>query len=170
MYEGVTFNNLRKALYYLYFGIDYPEEVAYTYIIPMQQNFFTPLKIQSKDTYIQYFITKDTVLTQDGFEYDRNMTYKVAECSLRFVGEHAETWAKFFHHLTQRHDVYDIFMGTCQAQKLEYAGDIYPTPVVFSGKNVHIAFDITFKLYYVESIKLDWDTLENVSLAPGTIN
>lgn len=169
MYHGVTFNNIRKALYYLYFGPDADEEESYKYILPMQQNFFNPIEIGSEDTYIQFFIMKDERLTQDFFLSNRDMTQKVATVTVRFVGAQAETWAKYFHHLTKMPVVSEIFSGTCQATKLEADGGITPIPVTFNGKNVHIAFDIMFKLHYVESVDIDWAPLNSVSIPSGTI-
>jgi hypothetical protein len=170
MYFGLTFDNLRKALYYLYFGKDYPEFDAYKYIIPMQQNFFNPIETMGDDTYIQFFITQDTRLTQDQYGELTNYVQKLGVCNLRFVGRQAELWAKAFHHLTKRSDTYSIFIGTCQAEMLEAVGDILPTNVTFNGKNVNIAFDIEFKLWYKESIDLSWLPLLRVELAPGTIH
>lgn len=169
MYTGVTFNNLRKALYYIYFGEDVGELEAYKYIIPRQQNFFIPIEPTGNDTFIQFFIDKDERLTQDTFRYKENAVRKVAHCSLRFVGKNAEVWAKAFHHLTKRSDVYAVFLGTCQAQLLEYVEEIYPTVVTFKGVNTHIAFDIMFRLDYSETMELDWLPLEKVSLASGRI-
>jgi hypothetical protein len=169
MYYGLTFNNLRKALYYLYFGEQYDEKEAYKYILPMQQNFFNPIENMGKNTYIQFFITLDSKITQDQYGERTNYAHKLGVCALRFVGENAEEWAKAFHHLTKRRDTYKIFEGTCQAESLEAVGDIHPTQVVFDGKNVNIAFDLEFKLWYKESIDLGWLPLVKVELAPGTI-
>lgn len=172
-YNGVTFNNLRKAIAYLYYGQDFDEELVYPYIIPMQQNFFNPIEDMGDNTYIQFFINNDERITQDQFVYDKNFTHKLAHCCLRFVGEAAEMWAKAFHHLTKRSDTASIFMGTCQAEQLEAIGDIIPTQVTFNGKNVHIAFDLDFRLYYKESIDIDgedgWEPLARVELAPGLV-
>jgi len=169
-YHGVTFNNVRKALAYLYYGKDFLPEVAYKKIIPMQQNFFNPIELGGTDTYIQYFIEDDEKITQDQFGITTNFTYKFAEISLRFVGASAEMWAKAFHHLTKRADTYPIFMGTCQAEKLESDGNIVPMPVTLNGKNVHIAFDTDFRLFYKESIDIDnWEALAKVQLAPGLV-
>lgn len=170
-YHGVTFNNVRKALAYLYYGADFVEEDVYPYIIPMQQSFFNPIKNMGDDTYLQYFIMKDSRLTQDQFGYATNFTYKLADISLRFVGKNAEMWAKAMHHLTKRKDAASIFMGTCCAEKLEAMGDIIPTQVTFNGKNTHIAFDLDFKLYYKEFIDIEsWEALASVELAPGLVN
>ena len=179
-YKGLTFLNLRQALFYLYYcGDAYKAmtdeerlayaEVCYPYIIPMQQNFFNPIEVSTKDTYIQYFIEKDERITQDQNTYDKNVTFKLATCTVRFIGAQAEVWAKSFHHLTKRDDAGTIFLATCQGQSLECIGDIRPTNVDFFGKNVSIAFDIEFKLQYVESLDLDWQPLGLVQLGRGTI-
>ena len=60
-YNGVNFNNLRKALYLLYFGIDKGacnsfESPKYKYIIPMQGNFENPLQLNEKDTFMMFWI------------------------------------------------------------------------------------------------------------------
>jgi len=168
-YSGVTFNNLRKALYYLYYGNDFSEEEAYKYIIPMQANFFNPIEDMGKDTYMQFFIERDIRITQDANGYNQNFTRKKAYCSVRFLGENAENWAKAFHHLTKREDTYKIFLGTCQAQMLEFVDDIIPTQVSFDGINTNIAFDVDFRLDYIESIDIDWVPLARVSRASGSI-
>lgn len=168
-YKGVTFNNLRKALYYIYYGPDYDMEEAFKYILPMQNNFFNPMEIDSYNTYMQFFIEEDEPLTQDQFGYGTNFTYKLAHCTLRFIGEDAEEWAKMFHHLTKQAEVAKIFHGTCQAERLEYVSSILPTNVDFYGKNTLVAFDLDFKLRYVESIDLDFQPLARASLANGSV-
>lgn len=170
-YSGVTFNNVRQALAYLYYGKDFVRKKAFKYIIPMQANFMNPLSHLDKDTYIQYFIETDKHLTQDQFGYNTNYVHKFAHIRMRFVGKKAEMWAKAMHHLTKRRDTYAIFMGTCQAERLEAVGDIIPTPVTFNGKNVHIAFDTVIRLYYKESIHIEsWEALADVELAHGLVN
>ena len=61
-YLGVNFNNLRKALYLMFFGVDLVKDKngkvkalsqdfnspKYRYIIPMQGNFENPLELQEK--------------------------------------------------------------------------------------------------------------------------
>ena len=168
-YYGVSFNNLRKALWLIYFGEQYSEEEAYKYIIPMKQNFENPIEDMGDDTYIQYFINKDKRLTQDQFGNNTNFTYKLAEVTLRFVGEQAEDWAKATHHLTKRQSIYKIFAGVCNASLLEFIGDIKPTVVYFFGKNASVAFDVDLKLEYNETMKLDWQPLTGVTLASGEI-
>jgi hypothetical protein len=168
-YKGVTFNNLRKALYYIYYGADYPELEAYEYIIPMQNNFFNPIEIDGFNTYMQYFIERDEPLTQDTFGYNTNYTHKVAHCTVRFVGKEAEEWAKMLHHLTKQGEVKEIFFAVCQADRLEGMGDIVPVNINFAGKNAVIAFDIDFKLQYVESVDLNFAPLARVSIAKGTV-
>lgn len=169
-YKGVTFNNLRKALYYIYYGVSYDIEEAFKYILPMQNNFFNPIEIDSYNTYMQFFIERDEALTQDQFGYNTDFVYKLAHCTLRFVGKDAEEWAKMFHHLTKQGEVAKIFHGTCQATRLEYVGEITPTNVDFYGKNTLIAFDLEFKLQYVESVDLNFQPLARISLANGSIS
>ena len=67
-YLGVSFNNLRKALYMVFFGVDEVEENGkkrslandfsspkYKYIIPMQGNFDNPLEgLDAKDTFCMF--------------------------------------------------------------------------------------------------------------------
>lgn len=168
-YNGVTFNNLRKALYYLYYGPDYDMDEAFKYILPLQQNFFNPIELDGFNTYIQFFIERDEPLTQDQYGANTNYQYKLAHCSARFIGVHAEEWAKMFHHLTKQKEAEKIFHGTCQAHRLEYVGDIYPTNVDFFGKNSNIAFDLDFKLEYAESVDLNFEPLARASLAPGSV-
>lgn len=168
-YKGVTFNNLRQSLYYIYYGLSYDPVEAFKYIIPMQNNFFNPIEIDSFNTYIQYFIEEDEPLTQDTAGYNTNYTHKVAHCMLRFVGKDAEEWAKMFHHLTKQAEVAKIFAQVCQAQRLEYVSSILPVNIDFSGKNSLIAFDVDFKLQYVESIDLSFEPLARVSLASGSV-
>ena len=54
-YFGVSFSNLRKALYLMYFGVDNGkcndfDSPNYKYIIPIQGNFENPLQLSDKDT------------------------------------------------------------------------------------------------------------------------
>lgn len=168
-YKGVTFNNMRQSLYYIYYGADYDREEAFEYILPMQSNFFNPIEVNGYNTYIQYFIEEDEPLTQDTFGYNTNYTHKLAHCMLRFVGKDAEEWAKMFHHLTKQPTVATIFSQVCQAERLEYVSSIFPVNIDFSGKNSLIAFDLDFKLRYVESIDLGFQPLARISLASGSI-
>ena len=82
-FSGVNFNNLRKALYLMFFGAgevkdkktgktirylsDDFNSPKYKYIIPMQGNFENPLQLNDKDTYMMYWIEKDESLTQDDY-------------------------------------------------------------------------------------------------------
>ena len=62
-YTGVSFDNLRKALYIMFFGVDNGacqtfDSPKYRYIIPLQGNFDNPLedvdeKVISKNTFIK---------------------------------------------------------------------------------------------------------------------
>src|SRR5690554_637620 len=94
VYLGVNFNNVRKALWLIYYGESISEEDAYKYILPMKQNFFNPVEELGDDTYIQYFIDRDERITQDQYGYNTNFLYKMADVSLRFIGKQAEDWAK----------------------------------------------------------------------------
>jgi len=169
VYLGVNFNNVRKALWLIYYGEAIAEEDAYKYILPMKQNFFNPVEDMGDDTYIQYFIDRDERITQDQFGYNTNFLYKMADVSLRFIGKQAEDWAKATHHFTKRTSVSKIFAGVCNASFMEAIGDIYPITVDFFGKNPAIAFDVEIKLQYNEVMKLDWEPLTGVTLAPGEI-
>lgn len=191
VYTGVSFNNLRKALYLIFFGADPVIDRAgkpvkdvrgnvvcqcnsfdspkYRYIIPMQGNFDNPLEgVNAKDTYIMYWIEKDTSLTQDSYSEDNegeavNKQNCVAQVLLRFVGKEAETWAKSFRHLTKRSGVGEIWAGVCNAEKLEYTSPIIPHKINFFGKNSQIAFDVRFKLYYDECIRTNWLPLKGIN-------
>ncbi len=167
---GVSFVQLRQCLYYLYFGKDYPAEKAYKYIVPFQRNYESPLQAGEFDTYIQYSVDRDIRITQDAYNYDKNEVHKVAFCHIRFVGTHAEEWAKVFHHLTKRSDTAQIWWDVCHAELLEGVGDIIAKTIDYFGTGASIAFDIHFKLHYIESIDCDWSPLKGVSLASGNVN
>lgn len=191
-YSGVSFDNLRKALYLMFFGVD-PiknekgeivkalsqsfDSPKYRYIIPMQGNFDNPLEKDpntpnpeelTKNTFIEYWIDRDSSLTQDdytedgeGYAVDRQKC--VATVLLRFIGKDAETWVRTFRHLTKREGVGEIFYGVCNAEKLEYTMPIVPRKINFFGKNSQIAFDVRFKLYYDECIRTGWQPLEGIN-------
>lgn len=180
-YLGVDFDNLRKALYLLFFGVDAVKDKKgnivkalsqdfnspkYKYIIPMQGNFENPVGLDSKDTYIMYWIERDTSLTQDDYVEDDDTGYTrqkcVASVLLRFAGKKAYTWAKSLRHLVKRSDVTKIWSGVCNAQKLEFTAPIIPRKVVYSGLNSQIAFDVRFKLYYDEVMTTGWKPLEGI--------
>ena len=187
VYTGVNFNNLRKALYLMFFGADIVRdrqgrEIAlcnsfdspkYRYIVPMQGNFDNPLEQESpaelaRNTFIEYWIERDRSLTQDDYTEDENGNAVdrqkcVATILLRFIGKEAETWVKTFRHLTKRDGVGEIFYGVCSAEKLEYTMPIVPRRINFSGKNSQIAFDVRFKLYYDECIRTNWQPLEGIN-------
>ena len=172
-YLGVNFNNLRKALYLLFFGVDNGacnsfDSPKYKYIIPMQGDFENPLQIGDKDTYVMYWIEYDESLTQDDFVEDDETGYNRQKCVatilLRFIGKDAETWAKSLRHLAKRDNVTIIWSSVCNAEKLEYTSPIRPKRVYYSGKNSEIAFDIRFKLYYDETISTGWKPLEGVNI------
>ena len=185
-YSGVNFDNLRKTLYLMFFGIDMVEKdgkkVAlsqsfdspkYRYIIPLQGNFDNPLEQENpkelvKNTFIEYWIERDVSLTQDDYTEDDegnavDRQKCVASILLRFVGKEAETWVRTFRHLTKRDSVGEIFYGVCGAEKLEYTSPIVPRRINFFGKNSQIAFDVRFKLYYDECIRTGWQPLEGIN-------
>ena len=172
-YLGVNFNNLRKALYLLYFGVDGGkcesfDSPKYKYIIPMQGNFENPLELKDKDTYILYWIERDQSLTQDDYVEADDTGYNrqkcVASILLRFVGKEAEDWVKVFRHLAKRSGVTEIWSGVCNAEKLEYTSPVKPQRVYYSGLNSQIAFDVRFKLYYDEVISTGWLPLEGINM------
>lgn len=175
-YMGVDFNNLRKALYLLFFGTNNGEcndfdSPKYRYIIPMQGNFENPPELDDKDTYIMYWIEKDTSLTQDDYvegygedEIPVNRQKCIASVLLRFVGVEAEQWAKSLRHLAKRSGVTKIWSGVCNAEKLEWTSPIIPRKVSYSGLNSQVAFDIRFKLYYDEVISTGWLPLKGIDM------
>lgn len=188
-YFGVNFNNLRKALYLLYFGVDEVKDKAgkvikalsqdfsspkYRYIVPMQGNFDNPLQKEkeaemdfAKDTFIQYWISDDRSLTQDDYVQEGETGYSrqkcVASVLVRFIGKEAETWVKAFRHLAKRNNVTQIWSGVCNAEKLVYTSPIVPRRINYFGKNSQVAFDVRFKLYYDEVIATNWQPLEGVN-------
>ena len=184
-YLGVNFNNLRKALYLMFFGVDEVKDKdgnvkalsqdfdspKYKYIIPMQGNFDNPLMNDeelAKDTFIQYWISEDKSLTQDDYvQYGKeafNRQKCVATILVRFIGKEAETWVKVFRHLTKRSKVTPIWSGVCNAEKLEYTMPVIPRRINYFGKNSQIAFDVRFKLYYDEVIATNWQPLKGVNM------
>lgn len=173
-YEGVNFNNLRKALYLFFFGVDNGkcnsfDSPKYKYIIPMQGNFENPLQFGDKDTYCLYWIERDVALTQDDFTEDGETGYTRQKCVatvfLRFVGAQAEDWAKSLRHLIKRDDVTEIWYKVMNAEKLEYTMPIKPERVYYNGKNSQIAFDVRFKLYYDETMSTGWKPLEGIDFS-----
>jgi hypothetical protein len=185
-FSGVSFDNLRKALYLMFFGVDpiydksgniidaysqHFESPKYKYIIPMQGNFENPLFSElelRKDTFIQYWISEDKSLTQDDYTTDEegeavNRQKCIATVLVRFIGREADTWVRTFRHLTKRNDVFEIWKGVCNAQKLEYTMPIIPRKINYFGKNSQIAFDVRFKLHYDECIRTGWQPLEGIN-------
>lgn len=173
-YLGVNFNNLRKALYLLYFGVDNGncnnfESPKYKYIIPMQGNFDSPLQGDSaKDTFIMFWIESDRSITQDDLqEYSDDGASRqkcVADILVRTVGKEAEDMIKALRHLIKRDGVTEIWSGVCNAEKLEYTSPIVPARVNYFGKNSEVAFDIRFRLYYDETISTGWKPLTGIDL------
>lgn len=182
-YTGVNFNNIRKALYLMFFGAgevknkqgktvrylcDDFSSPKYKYIIPMQGNFENPLQLNSKDTYIMYWIEKDESLTQDDYAFNDegegvNRQKCVASILVRFIGRDAETWVKTFRHLAKRKDVTKIWYGVCNAEKLFYTSPVIPRKINYTGMNSQVVFDCRFKLYYDECIATGWKPLEGVN-------
>ena len=185
-FTGVSFNNIRKALYLMFFGVDpiynkkgeivdarsqHFESPKYKYIIPMQGNFENPLMSDTeldKDTFIQYWISEDRSLTQDDYTEDNegeavNRQKCVATVLVRFIGKEAEDWVRTFRHLTKRNSVGAIWAGVCNAEKLEYTMPIVPRKINYFGKNSQIAFDVRFKLYYDECIRTNWLPLKGIN-------
>lgn len=187
-YLGVNFNNLRKALYLFYFGVDEVKDdkgnvvkalsqdfdsPKYHYIVPMQGNFDNPLQKEDEidfahDTFIQYWISEDKSLTQDDYIQEGATGYNrqkcVASILVRFIGKEAETWVKAFRHLAKRNNVTQIWSGVCNAEKLVYTSPIIPRRINYFGKNSQIAFDVRFKLYYDEVIATGWQPLQGVDM------
>lgn len=185
-FSGVSFDNLRKALYLMFFGLDpiydksgeiidaysqHFESPKYKYIVPMQGNFENPLFSElelRKDTFIQYWISEDKSLTQDGYTTDKegeavNRQKCIATVLVRFIGREADTWVRTFRHLAKRNDVFEIWKGVCNARKLEYTMPIIPRKINYFGKNSQIAFDVRFKLYYDECIRTGWQPLKGIN-------
>lgn len=172
-FNGVNFNNLRKALYLLFFGVDNGQcnsfdSPKYRYIIPMQGNFDNPLQMNEKDTYIMFWIERDDSLTQDDYVVDENnigwnRQKCVASVLLRFIGKEAEDWVKALRHLTKRSNVTQIWSSVCNAEKLEYTSPVVPRKLNYSGRNSQLAFDIRFKLYYDEVMSTGWEPLEGIN-------
>ncbi len=194
--DGVTFNNVRAFLAFMYFGVDGMTDEqwknALRHVVPLQHNFESPLvagkreQWNPKDTYIQYWIDEDDRITQDGrdlrFAADddllpENVTpiqtsecMKAARVTVRFVGADAEAWAKLMHHITRRRDVPILLLEYCNAAFLEYPGPIRPINVDYFGvANSAIAFDITFVLQYNEVIRVPGDQLGLIAVADGDI-
>lgn len=172
-YYGVSFNNLRKAIYLLYFGHRNGEcedfsTSLYKYIIPVQGNFEDPLQLNEKDTYIMYWIEKDDALTQDDYVQEGNKGYSRQKCLatvlLRFCGKEAETWAKAMRHLVKRKNVTKIWAGVLNAERIPYVSPIIPRKVDYFGKSSQIAFDLRVKFLYDENISTGWDELKGIDL------
>jgi hypothetical protein len=173
-YEGVNFDTVRLAVAAIYFWYDgMPVEEwreCLKYVVPMQHNVENPIVPGAQDTWIQYWIDEDDRWTQDYERAGKNQTLKLAHITLRFLGERGEQWAKAFHHLTQRKSVGYILEGYCRAVALEYVSPIVPINVDYFGTgNTTVAFTMGFDLKYTESIELDREPLEYISLAPGEI-
>lgn len=173
-FNGVNFDNLRKALYLMFFGVDKGacnsfDSPKYKYIIPMQGNFENPLQLDdANDTFIMYWIERDESLTQDDYvqymEEAETRQKCVAHILVRFIGKDAENWVKTFRHLAKRSGMGVIWSGVCNAEKLEYTSPVIPRKIDYSGMNNQIAFDIRFKLYYDECMAIGWKPLTGIDL------
>ena len=180
VYKGVTFSTIRWALFNMYFWrpeMTQDEIDAYAgYILPMQHNITNPLQGDgAKDTFIEYWIARDYVITSDfndtTVEGGENSVWKMAQVDLRFVGVEAETWAKAFHHIKKREDVYNAFFELCEGEILEGIGEIIPAAIDYFGQgNASIAFDLHIKIKYKESIVLSWEPLGYISVASGEVS
>jgi hypothetical protein len=190
---GVTFNNIRAAMAWIYFGYEgMPQDEwsrAMDFVVPMQHNAMNPItldnnrKIGAKDTFIEYWIDDDGRLTQDSKDYviiktsetqktayQTDQCQKLARITLRFLGANAEAWAKIFHHITKREEVASVFAEYCNADLLEYLGSIRPINVdYFNNQNTAVAYDIVIMLQYVEVIKLPGERLGLISIASGSM-
>jgi hypothetical protein len=193
--SGVTFDNVRGALAYMYFGVDGMTQEywqrALAHVLPMQHNIENPIQTgkaegwTAKDTFIEYWIDDDDRITQDkssvrrfaapsaegATEYDgSNSCLKVARITVRFMGADAEAWAKLFHHVTMRPAAAAAWVEYCGAVAFEYIGPIRPINVdYFGGRNTAVAYDIVFMLQYEEIIKIPSGVLGQISIADGDI-
>ena len=194
--EGVTFNNLRAFLAWVYFGeADMSQEAwlsALRHVVPMQHNLESPIDAGkaegwlARDTYIQYWIDEDDKVTQDykgqGMSVDdtvlpsveypvqTSQCMKEARVTVRFLGAQAEAWAKLMHHLTRRNEVAALLYEYCHAAFLEHPGPIRPMNVDFFGvQNTTVAFDVTFVLQYIEVISIPSNILGLITVADGDI-
>ena len=169
-FAGVNFNNLRKALYIIFFGVKGSETFNsknYRYIVPMQASWENPLNCaDSKDTYIQYWIERDEELTQDDYIEASgtgfNRQKRIAHVLLRFIGKSAEAYSKVFYHMNKRKDLGEMWSGVCNAEKLLFTSPCLPTRIDYFGKSTSIAFDVRFKLYYDEVISTGWEPLTGI--------
>ncbi len=178
--RGVTFDSLRRALTALYFQTENMTEAEFgevmdKSVVPMQHNWMNPLQPGSGDTVIQYWINSTDRYTQDWNDANRNISIKVASCTVRFLGVKAEQWAIAFHHLTQRRSAAIILETYCNARALEYIGPITVSNVdYFGAANATKAFTLSFKLQYEEELDFTdgsgGDGLEYVSFASGAID
>lgn len=187
-YSGVTFARLRTFLFYMYFYYDgmgkEEADACMNLIVPMLNSIENRLNPQydtngeqkvTDDTYIQYWIARDTSMTMDTNDRgdgsgQNSVAVKLALVDIRFIGKQAEIWAKAFHHIRQRERVAAYMYEICGGKILEDIGDIIPVNIDYFGVgNSTIAFDLSIKIQYSESIKLDWKPLELIVIAPGDV-
>jgi hypothetical protein len=177
IYKGLDFVTLRLALLAMYWFKPGMTDDAWArenakYVIPMQHNWNSPIKAGTNDTFIQYWIDRDDRLAQDYNAGTMVEVLKVADITVRFLGEQAEQWARAFHHLTQRKTVAEIFIDFCNGEALEYIGPIIPVNVDYFGTgNSAIGFDISFSMKYREYMDLSdlRRPLEYISIVPGEV-
>ena len=179
-YQGLSFETLRTALVAMYWYTEGMSEDVWknvyaekrTYVVPMQHNWENPIKAETGDTYIQYWIDRDDRLVQDYNDGAHECVLKQADVSLRFLGAQGEQWAKAFHHITKRNTVWEIFAGFCNGEVLEYVRPIVPVNVDYFGVgNTVIAFATGFSMKYVEYMDLSdlRKPLEYIALPQGAI-
>lgn len=185
-YTGVSFRSVKEFLFYMYFFNDSLAEATpenevivaklMNLIVPMQHNINNPLQGDgATDTFIQYWIARDERYTQDfntpGEGSGANVAgVKLAWIDIRFVGVHAEAWAKAFHHISQRDTVRDYVYEICRGRILEDVSAITPVNIDYFGVgNSTIAFDVQIKIEYTESIGLNWKPLDLIVFGAGDI-
>lgn len=173
---GVNFESMRYVLYLLFFQPTRKTyEEAKKFILPAQMNFISPLdegigKDLTGDTYIQYFISRDTMYTRDRTSRDTNALYKTAIVDIRFIGAMAEYWAKSMHHLAYRKNYLEMIYEQLGGEMLPYVGAITPTVLYWDDGNANVAFDVSMTIKYKETLQLDFSKLEKVEIAKGIIN
>jgi len=175
-FTGVSFETVRIFLYHIFYGRQLTaeaDEAMYEakkkFILPLRAEYENPSIFLESDTYIQYFILRDKIISNDAINYNANEVLKQAQIVVRFVGVEAENWAKRLHHVYTRQDVQANFMEDCNGIILPYIGDIIPKQVQFFGTVTSIGFDIILNVSYTEVLNFDFEPLDTVSLARGII-
>ncbi len=173
--RGVTFRSVRDALVSAFFSPKTKEDFQRfsKFVVPMQHNIDNPIKADTQDTWIQYWINSDDSLTQDYKQGDFDVTAKVASVTLRFLGRRAEVWAKTLHHLTKRKSYSTVFTYYCNGNLLEKVSPITVQNVDYFGVgNTTKAFTVMIKIQYDEILDFSdgnkgTDILEYVNIAEG---